>query len=595
MGTQLQTIELKPGLNKNNTSYSNEGGWINGDKIRFRDGKPRKLGGWVRQDPDIFQGVAREVQSWIDLDSNKYLALATTKRVYIYYGGTYYDVTPIRVQSTTMNAVSTVLDSATITVRIVAHDVRVGDFVNISTYQPVGGLVISGEYIVTSVIDTDTFTVQANQPAFSTETNGGDVLTYILYLQSGLEYNQVARGWGASTWGTSTWGTPRSSTSLITDLRQWSLTTWGEDLIANARGGSIYLWDKSFGLSQRMVKIPNTPLLNNFTFVSYPTRHLVSLGCTSPSGIFDPLLIRWSSSEDYTDWMPSATNTAGSQRMEHGNFLMGAEPSKLDVLVFTDTAVYSMRYTGAPYIFGFDLLGQGAGLISQHAAANVDGVVFWWSDGAFYRYDGSLRTLNCTVRDAIFEPNVATGLNKEQKQMVFAGVNQEFNEIIWFYPSQGSTKCNRYVIYNYLEDLWYDGTLERSVWESASIFAKPYATSNESILYSHEQGMNDDGQPMYSYIESAMFDIGEGDQILFMDRFIPDFNQVGNLQLTITTRKYPQSSELFSKTYTITGSKGMIPIRTRGRQTSLKLESNTTDGNFIIGKPRLSMQQDGGR
>lgn len=281
--------------------------------------------------------------------------------------------------------------------------------------------------------------------------------------------------------------------------------------------------------------------------------------------------------------------------MEHGNFLMGAEASKADVLIFTDEAVYSMRYTGAPYIFGFDLLGQEAGLVSQHGAANVDGVVYWMSDNAFYRYDGSLRTLNCTVREAVFNVGAPTALNRTQKQMVFTGVNQEFGEIIWFMPSRDSTKCDRYVIYNYLEDLWYDGWLERSTWENPSIFSKPFATSNDGILYVHEEGKNDDSLPMESYITSGMFDIDNGDRILFVDRFIPDFEQVGMLQMEFSTRKYPQSTEVFTKTYNIPGTKGMINVRCRGRQGSITISSNTTDGDFIIGKPRIAIQDDGGR
>lgn len=596
MATKLQTIEFKPGINKNNTPYSNENGWINCDKIRFREGKPRKMGGWVRQDQDTFLGVARDIMSWTNLDNiKKYLAIATNKKVYIYFGGTYYDVTPIRASGTPSNKLSTVNGSSQVKVELTGHNALLGDYVRLANSTPIGGITLSGEYTITEIVDVDNFKVNAGVNANATVNNAGGTLTYSLLLQNGLEFNQIANGWGSGTWGTGTWGTPRTNSSLLADLRQWSVSTWGEDLIANPRGGSIYVWDESNGLTVPLQQISGVPTQNNFTFVSYPTRHLVSLGCTSSSGVFDPLLVRWSTSENYTDWIPSATNTAGAQRMEHGNFLMGAEASKADILVFTDEAVYSMRYSGSPYVFGFDLLGQEAGLVSQHAAANVDGVVYWMSDNAIYRYDGSLRTLNCTVRDAIFDVNADTSLNKSQKQMVYAGVNQEFGEIIWLYPSKNSTKCDRYLIYNYLEDLWYDGTMDRSTWENPSIFDKPFATSNNGVLFVHEEGKNDDSMPMQSFITSGLFDIDNGDSILFVDRFIPDFEQVGMLQLEFSTKKYPQSPEVFTKTYNIQGNKGMINMRCRGRQGSIKISSNTTDGDFIIGRPRIGIQADGGR
>lgn len=591
----FQSIELKPGINKNTTSYGNESGWIDADKVRFKDNKPRKIGGWNKQYQEQFTGVARAIISWTDLTSDKFLALGTNKKVIMNYGGVYYDITPVRVSSSGSNILSTTNGSASVNVYIVGHNCVEGDYFRITNTPTIGGITLGGEYTITSIVDTNNFTITASSSATSTVTSGGGTCTYKLMLQSGLEYNKIARGWGSGKWNTSTWDTARTATGLISELSQWSFDTWGEDLIACPRGGRIYVWDRTGTVTTPLTLISNSPTQNNFTFVSYPTRHMVSLGCTSEAGVFDPMLVRWSSSEDYTDWVVTPANSAGNQRMMHGNKLMGAEPSKREVLVFTDEAVYAMNYLGAPLFFGFDLLGTGAGLISQNAAANINGTVYWMSKGAFYRYDGSLRTLNCTVRDAIFNVNNSIGLNFDQKQMVFAGVNQEFNEIIWLYPSNGSTTCNRYVIYNYLEDTWYDGTIDRSTWEDSKIFSKPFATSNDSYLYVHEQGTDADGNPMYAFISSAMFDIGEGDNAMMINKFVPDFEQTGNLQLTLTSKKFPQSTESVSKTYILAPTSGMINVRARGRQAAITIASNTNQGNFKIGKPRISIIADGER
>ncbi len=588
--TQLQEIVLKPGINKNNTSYGNEGGYIDGDKVRFRDGRPRKIGGWQKQTSALINGVARDIISWSSLDANKYLGIGTNNAVEIFFAGEYNDITPIRANVSSVSAISTSSGSNQVRVLVSSHDAQVGDNIILhSIGTTVGNTVFfNGTYPITSVINANNIIVTYTTVATSTVTSAGAVSGSLL-LQNGLEYNQVAFGWGANAYSVSAYGTPRVASTLITEMRQWTFDTWGEDLLACDRGGRIYSWDETSGVTAHMYPISAAPSQNNAILVSYPTRHLITLGTVDEISVFDPMLVRWASSENYNDWVASATNTAGSQRLEKGNKLIGAQPSKNDILVFSDTASYSMRYTGYPYVFGFDLIGQGSGLVSPHAAVNIDGIVYWMSDG------GVLRTLICTMRDVIFNSNDEDGLNQSQKDMVFAGTNQEFNEIIWFYPTRDSTECNRYVIYNYLEDTWYDGSMDRSVWEEANIFDKPLSISNEGVLYAHEQGYDDDGAPMYSWIESGMFDVNKGDEIMFLDKFIPDFNQVGNLTLTLSTRKYPQSQEIFPKTYTLSPTSGKISVRARGRQTSLKVESNTTNGNFVFGKPRLALKTDGAR
>lgn len=593
--TQYQEILFKPGINKNNTSYGNEGGWIDGDKVRFRDGRPRKIGGWQNQTSDVVTGVARDIISWTSLDASKYLGVGTHQKVEIFFGGEYYDITPIRANISSVSAISTSTGSNLVNVLVSSHDAQAGDDIVLFSSASVGNVFFNGTYPITSVINANNLQVQYVSAATSTVSSSASVSGYLL-VQNGLEYNQVAYGWSAGAYGEGTWGTPRTASTLITSMRQWTLANWGEDLLACNRGGQIYYWDETSGVTSRMFPISAAPSQNNAILVSYPTRHLVSFGTLEEgTSVFDPMLVRWTSSQNYNDWNVSAAGTAGFKRLEKGNKLIGAVASKNDSLVFTDTAAYSMRDVDYPDIFSFDLLGEGCGAISPHSAVTINGVVYWMSDSAFYRYDGSLRTLACTVRDVIFNVENDEGLNTDQKDMVFAGINQEFNEIVWFYPSKGNTQCNRYVMYNYLEDSWYDGTMDRSVWEGVNVFSKPLAISHAGVLYSHEQGYDDDGVPMDSWIQSAMFDIDKGEELMFIDKFVPDFNQTGNLTVTFVTQKYPQSQEKFTKTYTIAPSSGKVSIRARGRQGSVKFQSNTTNGNYVVGKPRFSLKADGGR
>lgn len=595
VNTQFQEIQFKPGINKNNTSYGNEGGWINGDKVRFRDGRPRKVGGWQKQTTDTVTGVARDIISWTSLDSNKYLGIGTNKKVEIFFGGEYHDITPVRARFSSVSAITTSTGSNQVQVLVSSHDAQAGDDIILHSNVSVGNVFFDGTYSITSVVDANNVLVSYTTVATSTVATSAHVSGFLL-LQNGLEYNQVAFGWGAGAYSVSAWGTPRVASTLITDMRQWTLANWGEDLVACDRGGGIYYWDETSGVDSHMFPVTAAPSQNNAILVSYPTRHLVSFGTVEEgTSVFDPMLVRWTSSEDLSDWNVSAAGTAGFKRLEKGNKLIGAEPSKNDILVFSDTASYSMRDVDYPDIFSFDLIGQGSGLVSPHAAVNIDGVVLWMSDSAFYRYDGSLRTLSCTVRDVIFNVENDEGLNQSQKDMVFAGLNQEFNEAIWFYPAKDSTECNRYVIYNYLEDSWYDGSIERSVWAGVNTFTKPLAVNNDGVLYAHEQGHDDDGAPMDSWIQSAMFDLGTGNEIMFIDKFIPDFNQSGNLTVTFVTQKYPQSTETFTKSYTLSPTAGKTSVRARGRQASIKFQSNTTNGNYIVGKPRFALKTDGGR
>jgi hypothetical protein len=604
--TKLQIIDIVPGFDRNNTSYGSEGRWIDGDKIRFVDGKPRKIGGWVKQSTNQFKGVARDILSWSALDSTQYLAFGTEKKLYLYEGGSYFDITPVRATATPISAFSTSAGSTQIRVRVSSHGVSNGDFVVVSAAATVGGnVLLNREYEVVSVVDPNVFVVSSSTTAVNTTTNSGSGTVSFL-LANGPEFNFPSFGWGSGTWSAGTWGTPRSGSGLTNQLRQWSLDNWGEDLVACPRGGKIYTWDETLGSGTRAFEVTGAPTQNNFILVSYPTRHLVALGSTDvSSGVFDPMLVRWCSSENLNDWGVSAGNTAGFFRLDHGSYLVGGEPSKRDILVFSDEAAYSMQYLGGEFVFGFNLLAQEAGLVSQHASANIDGTVVWMSQDSFYEYDGVLRTIECPISDAVFGDGLSSiddpetegvepfEINRDQKEMVYAGINAQFNEIIWFYPAGTSTKCNRYVIYNFKDKAWSDGTLERSTWLGKNIFNKPIATSNDGYLFVHESGVNDDSNPMRAYIKSGYFDLDEGDQLMFADRFIPDFKQQGQLTLELKAKKYPQSSESYTRTYVIPSTGDVVSVRLRGRQAALKIISDEINGDFVMGRPRIALKPDG--
>ena len=594
-GTQYKKIELTPGINKNLTEYANETTWVDGDKVRFQNGRPQKIGGWVRSVASSFVGVCRDLFSWAALDSKKYVGLGTHKKLFVLDGGSYADITPIRQTSTPTNPFSTTSGSPIVNVDIAGHNAQLGDTIIISGASAIGGITPDGEYEITSIVDSDNFEITHSSNATSTVAGGGGTPTIDFLLQIGEEFNTAALGWGAGTWSSGTWGTPRTTSSLFIELRQWSLDGWGEDLIACVRGGKIYTWDSSVGTGTRATAITNAPDENNYALVDTTTRQLISFGCTNASAVFDPMLIRWTADEDFTNWTPAADNTAGSKRLEVGNELMGAVRTRGDILVFSDIAVYLMSRVGYPFIFGFDSLSPTAGLVSQHSAVNTEGDVYWMGRDAFYHYDGTIRQLSCTLEDVIFDSTHVDGINEDQKQMVFAGVNEEFSEVIWLYPSRDSTSCNRYVIYNYEEGVWYDGTIDRSTWESVRVFDKPIATSNAGVMYNHESGKDDDGSPMESYIESGQFDLGDGDNIMFIDQLIPDFQQTGNLCFEITTKKYPTSTESVTKQYKVGVDSGKVNMRAKGRQASVKVISDTTSGDYHLGSPRLALKPSGRR
>jgi hypothetical protein len=698
----LQKILLKPGVNRENTRYTNEGGWYQSDKVRFRQGTPEKIGGWARISISSFLGVCRSLWNWITLANLNLLGVGTNLKFYLENGGNYYDITPIRAAAVLSNPFATVNLSTTVTVTDVAHGAVTGDFVTFSNVAPVGGLDLNAEFQVT-VIDPDVYTI-TTVAATSTATGGGTTVQAVYQINTGLPFETPLTGWGAGAWNAGSWGFGGTSTSA---LRLWSQSNFGEDLILGFRGGPLYYWDASFGLAPSSFTVtiaspavvtstvslldktpviltntgypsalptglsvgttyyvkgtggttfnlsltpggaaintsgtqsgthyilPNAipvtsldgasavPVVQNFLFVSDVSRFVFCFGTNDPlsatPNAIDPMLIRWSDQESVVDWSPTATNQAGSIRLSHGTEIITAIQTRQEIVVWTDSTVYSLQYLGPPFVWGVQLLGDNISILGQNAVAQASGVVYWMGTDKFYSYDGRINTLNCDLRKYVYQD-----INLSQNQQCFGSTNEGFNEVWWFYCSANSTEIDRYVIYNYLENTWYYGTMNRTAWLDSGLRNYPIAasplTATTGNIVNHEFGNDDNvtGTPaaIDAYISSAEFDIGDGNNFAFVWRMLPDLSFSGSdasptPQLTMTL--YPMQNsgsgtgtpvaanvdKLTGAQYVITeGFTGQVYTRVRGRQMILKVGSNQLGTSWQLGATRIDIRQDGRR
>lgn len=619
----LLRLFLKPGIDKQNTEYGAEGGWIDGDYIRFRYGLPEKMGGWTEfggTSPN-FVGLASEVFTWNDLSGSPYMAVGTNRKLYVFYGGAWADITPIRVTTAAGDVTfAAVNGSPTITVTDTSHGAIQGDFVRFSgvSASGLGGAItqaiLQSEFEITQVLGVNSYTITAPVNANSSDVGSGGAAVVGQYqINIGSPVNYTDFGWGTGTWGLSTWGTPRPpSAGLLLFARVWQFDTFGQVLIAQLADGAIYEWDPSSGLAVRATAISGAPTKSTYALVSTPDRHLVCFGTETTVGTpatQDPMFVRFSNQEDRNQFVESATNTAGGQRLTDGSRIITAVRSRGQILIWTDTSLHGQQYVGPPYTFGFQQLGANCGCIGAHAAVDVNGVAYWMSLDAFYVFDGTVKKLPCTVQDFVFKD-----LNFAQGFSITAGVNTQFNEVTWWYASEDSTYIDRFVTYNYLENVWSVGSMARTTWVDLGTFPKPVAadydpnsnastlttiyglTAGRSQVYNQEVGYNANGSPIESYITSGYFDMGDGDNMMLMSRFIPDFkNQLGDLTVRLRLRAYPQASAVPSSLdpYTVTPTTQKIDTRARGRQISLTIESTAADTNWRYGTMRVDLQPDG--
>ena len=613
-------LNLRPGIDRQNTEYGAEGGYTDSDHVRFRYSLPEKIGGFVGFAEQLTSliGLASGILAWSNLNAVPFLAVGTNRKLYVFTGGAWYDITPIRATNTGLTF-DTVNGSTTVTVNNAGgHGADVGDFVTFSsvTGDP-GGIAnadLENEFEILTVPSGTTFTIQVPNAATSTAAAAGDA-TGAYQINVGSDVTFFDFGWGVGGFGLSPYGEPiPASGTLALASRVWQLDTFGETLIAQVNGGGVYQWNPTNdGVGTRASVIANAPTKNGYAVVSTPDRHLVLLGTEGTIGddtTFDPMFVRFSNQEDLNTFVESATNTAGGQRLTDGNRIVGAIRSRGQILIFTDTSLHSMQFVGPPFTFGFQQLGANCGLIGPHAAVDVNGIAIWMGQEDFFIFDGTVKKLPCTVQDFVFK-----NVNLVQGTKVHAGSNGLFNEVTWWYCTSDSLFINRFVTYNYIENTWHYGTMPRTSWQDVSIYNLPIATqyisdntntppgnviygltAGRSLVFTQEIGYNANGEPLEAFLQSGYFDIGDGDQMMYMKRFIPDFkDQIGDLICRINLKRYPQVDAEVSSLdpYTITPSTDKVDTRARGRQISLRIESSELNSSWRFGTLRVDIQPDG--
>ena len=621
----LQKFIFQPGINKEGTAYSNRGGWFDSNLIRFRKGLPEKIGGWTKSSSNSFKATGRALHAWVDLSGTKYLGLGTTWKYYAVDGQVFYDITPIRATTTNGIVFAATDGSAVITATDSNHGAVVNDFVTIAGAVSLGGLitasVLNQEYQVTAVPNPNTFTFTATATANSSDSgNGGSAADAVYQINVGLDVYVPSTGWGSDYWGAGTWGSV-SALGSTNQLRLWSHDNFGEDLLICPRGSGVFYWDESAGADVRAVTLTDLganlpPTLALQVMVSDIDRHVICFGAdplngggTARTGAIDPMFIAWSDQENAEQWEPLATNTAGSFRLSAGSAIVGAIRARQETLIWTDTSLYSMTFVGQPFTFSINLVNEGVGLVGPNAMVNTPKGVFWMDKKGFYAYSGQVQELPCSVDAYVFGD-----INQTQSYQIFGFVNKGFNEVGWFYCSGTNTVLDRYVTYNYEEQIWMIGELSRTCWLDEGIFSDPKATSSTSdvgYVYNHESGVDDDGTAMTNvFIESSDFDLDPaGEEFQSVSRVIPDIQFTGNVDtgasgqnvdIVLKRRNYPGEELTTALTSSCTSVTTRIDSRVRGRQAVLRIQSNDTDVNavgtsFRVGSMRLDVKPDGRR
>jgi len=681
----LQKLQFKPGVNRDQTNYTNEGGWNNCDKIRFRSGYPQKIGGWLRYGTFVVAGICRQMFNWITGSYDNYLALGTSKKLYIEAGQTLYDITPLRatfVSPATNNCFTTVNGSKTVTVTISSHGATDGDFVTFSGAVAVGGITaatLNTEFIVDQVTSS-TFTITAATAATSSTSGGGTGITAAFQISVGNAVASAGYGWSAGTWSRGSWGFG-NPTPVINIQRDWFLQNFDDDLVANIRDGAIYYWQYSGGVGTR-ASLLSTSTINGVApadvpdeamqvLVSQNDKHLLAFGCTpfgSSAPTFDPLLIRFATQDQPNVWTPLVTNSAGFLQVSRGSAIVCAIATRQEILVYTEGTLNSLQFTGTTDVFSLQELSDNISIIGPRAVVAVNNTAYWMGHDKFYAYGGRVETLPCTLRNHVFQ-----NFNYDQADQVVSGTNEGWNEIWWFYPTADSNINNAYVIYNHLEKIWYYGTIDRTAWSDSSLREYPQALTgtyvtgsissttltitavnagalqvgsviegtgiavgttitalgtgtggvgtytvniaqqlnstpitSDSIIYNHEEGLNDDTTAMESYIASSDFDLVDGDQFILTKRIIPDFNFEGSTAALPEVTMYIKPRNFPGNAYSNTDSEAVIEtsvdiyteqifMRARARQMAIQVESTDLDVQWQLGSPRLDGRPDGRR
>lgn len=637
----LQKLQFQPGINRETTSYSNEGGWFDCDKVRFRQGFPEKIGGWSKIGSTSFLGTCRALHPWRTLSLDGYLGVGTHLKYYAEYGQGYYDITPIRSTTSAGDVTFSASNgSSTITVSDPSHGAVVNDFVTFSGAASLGGnvtaAVLNQEYQIISITDSSTYTVQARAAGTTSSItvngqysptpvvanasdsgNGGSSVIGKYQINVGLDTSVLGTGWGAGTWSRGTWNSA-ASVDLITDtLRIWTHDNFGENLLINVMNGGIFYWQPSGGLTNNpavaissLAGANQAPTIATKVIVSDVDRHVIAFGCDPATniGTQDPLLIRFSDQENITDWNSTADNSAGSLSIGSGSKIVTAIETRQQILVFTDISLHALQYVGPPFTFGINMISDNITIRSPSSVAAVQDTVYWMGKSEFYIYNGGVQTLPCSVKDYVF-----SDFNTAQAEKTFAAVNSAFSEVWWFYPSSSSDNNDRYVVYNYLQNVWYYGTMTRTAWIDRGVEENPIAASRDGYLYNHEIGFDDGStspaSAISAYIESSQFDLGEGDSFSFVKRLIPDLTFRSSTALpptanfTLKARNFPGGNYLQTNSKAVEKT-ASVPVeqftqdahvRLRGRSIAVKVDSSTTGVGWRLGSPRIDIRSDGRR
>jgi len=630
----FQKLQFKPGVNRDQTNYTNEGGWYECDKIRFRSGMPEKIGGWAKATPEFMVGACRQMFGWITSLADNFLACGTNKKAYIEVGGYFYDITPLRdvdptfASPATDNCFTTVNNSSTVTITITGCAPEEGNYVDINGATAVGGIsadVLNQSHEIKTVINVNSFTIQVNATATSSATGGGTGITAGFEIDVGNPNTTLGYGWGTGSWGSVGWGLS-TSTPVALPQQDWFFDQFDNDLVMNVRGGAIYYWQRgtssaALALDTRATLLSATtidgvapadvPNRANQILISQNDRHLLAFGCQPFAGSstdYDPLLIRWATQDQPNVWTPTVTNSAGFIRVSRGSQIVRAIPTKQEILVFTEATLNSLQFTGTSDVFAIQEVGDNLSIIGPRAVTVVNNMTFWMGLEKFYVYTGRVETLPCTLRNHVFND-----INLNQVDQIVCGTNEGWNEVWWMYPSADSNWNNKYVIYNHLERIWYYGTIERSAWLDSPLREYPQASAydvnlDRSYLYNHEFGTNDDALPMTAYIQSSDFDITDGEQFMLTRRMIPDINFEGSTAASpeanfiIRPRNFPgggfysnpSNSQRVIQT-TVNRFTDQVFLRARARQLALKVESTGLNTQWQLGSPRLDMRPDGKR
>jgi hypothetical protein len=637
----IQKINFRPGIVREATEYANSGGWFEADKVRFRFGFPEKIGGWTPVTRESFAGTCRILHEWSSLENDRYVGLGTHTKLYILWGSSYYDITPVRALIGPLpNDPFEVISKNPTYLRVTVPNhgpAGPGDSVTFSGVSTVvngfSPSELNREFLLVDVPDVDHIVIDGNKTYDDTfnpigATGGGANVMASFQIPIGLDLAVVGTGWGVPPWGGTTkfmtapptgWGIsfdPRTLSPIgaeVNQIRLWDMDNFGEDLVCNIRGAGIYYWHQSGGLTIPATNLNQAVTVGGVSYtpnqapnsaaqiiVSPNDRHLIALGCDEydPGKILarDPLLVRWSTEENAYDWEPRRDNSAGGQRLSLGSYVVCGLRTRQEILIWTDLGLWSMKYIGAPYIFGFDVIAEGLSIIGPNAAINAGNMLMWMDRGIFYAYSGQVQELPCTVRDYIF-----SDLNYTQQYKITAGRNHAFGEVMWFYPSAKSDEVDRYVIYNYVDQTWSIGQMQRTAWLDMGRSSYPVAADVQNhLLYYHELGDDANGEPMPAFIESADIDMNAGDHFMFLQRVLPDieFRGTSNQQsvgITVMQRNSAQDPKQVGARFSVDPHTGQNWIRVRARQLSFRVESNALGVGWRLGTLRGDLQLDGER